>query len=379
MRRLRLAFAVLATLIALPAFANPAQQVSVVSEAPYQPAGERQLTLHSARLNRDFVVVVSTPRGPLAAAGGKLPAIYALDGGYGVAGPIAQMMAWAFMMSPAYVISIGYPAGEEGKRDADFLFRTTVRDGATVGGGGAAFQAFLTEDLRPYLEARYPLDPGKAILFGHSYGGLFAANVLADAPASFAGYVIASPSVFADPPVLARLQAAIARGQGRRVFIAVGGLETENDMVGGARRLAAVLGAPPSTFVSELRVFDGQTHISYYPELIPAAFAWVLPVGSGAPLAKHTAISVTPEGLDRLAGVYGLADGRVVTVTRKDSELIAGMTGYPGGQVLPETPLRFFAPGLDVVMTFELGPNGKASAVEVRINGAAIRAVRPQP
>jgi predicted alpha/beta superfamily hydrolase len=362
--------------LAAPAVAEPARPVSVVSEAPYQPAGEQQLIVHSGRLNRNFVVVVSVPPGPLAAASGKLPAIYALDGGYGVAGPIAQMMAWAFMMSPAYVISIGYAEGQADKRDTDLLFRTTVRDGAVIGGGGTAFEAFLTEDLRPYLESRYPLDPAKAVLFGHSYGGLFAANVLADAPASFAAYVIASPSVFADPQTARRVAAVVAKGQGRRVFVAVGGGETTNDMVGGARRLAEILSAPGSTFVTKMHVFAGASHISYYPELVPPAFAWVLPVAAGSPQQERRAISVPMAELDRLTGVYELADGRVITVTRKASMLFAGMTGYPGGQVLAETPLRFFAPGLDVVMTFEARATGRASAVDVRINGATIHAAR---
>ncbi|HEY1426716.1 MAG TPA: alpha/beta fold hydrolase [Caulobacteraceae bacterium] len=380
MSRLFTCLALIAAAFAAPALAASARPVSVVTEAPYQPTGVQQLTVHSARLNRDYVVVVSPPPpSPLAPPGGRLPAIYALDGGYGIAGPLAQMMVWAFMMQPAYVISIGYPAGQEGARDADFLHRTTIRDGATIGGGGAAFQAFLADDLRPFLEARYPLDPAKAVLFGHSYGGLFAANVLAEAPTSFAGYVIASPSIFADPQLLARVTAAAANGQGRRVFVAAGGKETDDHIAEDAKRLAAVLGSPRSTFVTQLRVFDGETHISYYPELVPAAFAWMLPIGPAAPRIERKAIAVTPEQLDRLVGAYSLADGRVVTVARKADSLLAGMTGYPGGQVLAETPTRFFAPGLDVVMDFEVGPAGPASAVVVRINGAAFRAVRKRP
>jgi predicted alpha/beta superfamily hydrolase len=374
---------VLALSIVAPALAQPAPAVKIVSEARYTPAGSQQLVVHSGRLGRDFIVVVSAPPpGPLVATGQKLPAVYTLDGGYGVVGPLAQMMAWAFMMSPAYVVSVDYPQGQSAKRDADFLHRATVRDGATIGGGGAAFEAFLTQDLRPFLEARYPLDPDKAILFGHSYGGLFAANVLADAPGSFAGFVIASPSVFADPQLLTRLAAAAPSGKGRRVFVAVGGLETTNNMVAGAEQVAATLSAPGSTFSVQRRVFAGETHISYYPLLVPAALAWVLPPGGatpGAPPSARKPIDVAPEALERLVGVYAIADGRLITVTRKNATLFAGMTGYPGGQVLAETPQRFFAPGFDVVMTFEVGASGPATAVVVRINGAEIRAVRKSP
>ena len=376
MTRLLLSLAALASCLAVRAVAEPAQPIAIVSEGPYAPAGAQQLVVHSARLQRDYVVVVSAPPpGPLT-AGHKLPAIYALDGGYGVAGPIAQMMAWAFMMSPAYVVSIGYPDGHAADRDTDLLHRATVRDGATIGGGGAAFEAFLESDLRPWLEARYPLDPNRAILFGHSYGGLFAANVLADAPTSFAGYVIASPSVFADPQLLARLPAAAPKGGGRRVYVAVGGGETANDMVGDAKRIGAALSAPGSTFVVQTRIFDGETHISYFPLLVPAAFGWILPLSAAPPPAQPKPIAVAPETLERLVGVYALEGGRVITVTRQGAKLFAGMTGYPGGEVLAETATRFFAPGLDVQIDFEIGPAGKASAVVAHVNGAVIRAVR---
>jgi predicted alpha/beta superfamily hydrolase len=378
--------ALLACATAVPALAQPVLPVQVVSESAYTPPGTQQLVVHSERLGRDFVVVVSAPpAGPQIAPGQKLPAIYALDGGYGIAGPLAQMMAWAFMMSPAYVVSLDYPQGQNEKRDTDLLHRATVRDGRAVGGGGAAFQAFLTQDLRPFLEARYPLDPAKAILFGHSYGGLFAANVLAHAPESFSGYVIASPSVPADPQVVAGVVAVASKGGGRRVFVAVGGNEAADldhpggGIVDGAGRIAEALAAPNSTFTVKEQVFAGESHISYYPQLVPAAFAWILPVGAGASGAQpvaHVAIAVAPEALERLVGVYAIGDGRLVTVTRKDAMLFAGMTGYPGGRVMPETPERFFVPGFDVLMTFVVGALGPASAVVVRINGAEIRAVR---
>jgi predicted alpha/beta superfamily hydrolase len=154
----------------------------IISQGAYAPAGTRQFVLHSQRVGRNFVIVVSAPSGPYVQPGKKLPAIYVLDGGYGIAGPMAQMMSWAGTMSPAYVVSVGYPKGQEVERDTDLLYRPVTRDGVTTGGRGAAFEAFLTQELKPFLEVRYPIDPDKAILFGHSYAGLFVANVLAQNP-----------------------------------------------------------------------------------------------------------------------------------------------------------------------------------------------------
>lgn len=369
--------AFLAFVLAAPAFAQPAPALKIVSEGAYAPAGARQFMLHSERVGRDFVVVVSAPSGPFVQAGQRLPTIYALDAGYGVSGPPAQMMAWAGAMSPAYVVSVGYPEGQTDQRNTDLLHRPVTQDGVTFGGGGAAFQAFLTQELRPFLEARYPLDPGKTILFGHSYGGLFAANVLAEVPEAFSGYVIASPSVWADPQLLAKLATAAPKGKGWRVFVAVGEKE-ESRMVEGAGQVATTLAAAGSTFTVDKRVFAGENHISYYPMLVPAAFVWILPPPA-APLVKHTAIVVAPEALERLAGVYALVDGRTVTVTCRQAKLFAELTGSPGGEVLAESPQRFFAaplPGFDVMVTFEAGASGRPSALVLSINGVEMRAVR---
>ena len=40
-------------------------------------------------------------------------------------------------------------------------------------GGNAAFLTFLVSELVPYLDARYHIDSGKRLLFGHSHGGSF--------------------------------------------------------------------------------------------------------------------------------------------------------------------------------------------------------------
>jgi predicted alpha/beta superfamily hydrolase len=358
-------------------------QLTVLSESDY-PSGVRQLVVHSALVAHDFLVVVSPPpifaswvSADLKAAGSKqlnekLPAIYALDGGYGIAGPIGQMMAGVGTMSPAYVVSVGYEEGQATWQRTDLLYRSVTEDGVTYGGGGARFRAFLTEELRPFLEARYPLDPSRAVLFGHSFGGLFAANVLAESPDTFDGYVIGSPSVWIDPQVLTKLAGA-PKGDGHRVFVAVGEQE-DAKMLDGAGRLASVLIAAPSSFKVERKVFAGEGHISYYPQLIQAAFTWLAP----PPGAGRTAIILSPQALQRIVGVYELTDGRVVTVTLKAARAFVQVTGMPGdSELLAQTPQQFFLPGgYDVLMTFEGSMDAPARALVINMNGTQLLASR---
>lgn len=375
--------AVAMSMLAMSAFARATPALTVVSESNY-PAGARHFVVHSALVGRDFDIVVSPPpifgswvSADLKAAGSsqsqqKLPAIYALDAGYGLAGPTAQMMAGVGVMSPAYVVSVGYGDGQYHWRDTDLLYRSTTEGGVTYGGGGVTFLAFLTEELRPFLEAKYPLDPAKAILFGHSFGGLFAANVLAESPAAFDGYVIGSPSVWMDPQVLAKLSGA-GPGNGRRVFIAAGDAE-EPRMLSGVSRLSAILAAAPSGFKVERKIFVGEDHISYYPLLAQAAFRWLLP----PPGAERTAIALPLHELQRIVGAYKLADGRVVTVSLKGGKTFVRVTGMPGqSELLAETPQRFFLPGgYNVQMTFAGAMDAPASSLLVDMNGTHLRASR---
>ena len=372
------------SMLATSAFAQTTPKLTVLSESDYSAGGAREFVVHSALVARDFVVVVSSPpifgswvSADLKAAGSKqlnqnLPAIYALDAGYGVAGPMGQMMAGVGTMSPAYVVSVGYGEGQASWHNTDLLHRSVTESGVTYGGGGAKFQAFLTKELRPFLEATYPLDPMKAILCGHSFGGLFAANVLAESPEAFDGYVIASPSVWIDPQVLVKLASA-AKGNGRRVFVAVGERE-EPRMLDGASQLAAILIAAPSSFKVDRRVFAGEGHISYYPLLIQAAFPWLLPPPGG----ERRAMTLSPEALQRVVGVYALADGRVVTVTLKQAKAFVQVTGLPGeSELLAESAQRFFLPGgYNVLMTFEGAMDAPASSLIVSMNGAELRASR---
>jgi len=375
----------------LAAAAQPTPEIKLVSKGAYTSGGAQQFLLHSARIGHDFVVVVTPPPSASVLDGSlpdhrrspnrKYPAIYALDAGWGIAGPLGQMMAQTQIMSPAYVMSIGYPAGRTDPRNADLLHRAFVDNGKVYGGGGVNFQRFLTQDLRPFLESRYPLDRDKAILFGHSFGGLFAANVLATSPDAFSGYIIASPSFWADPLSLPALVAAASKGRGRRVYVAAGERETEKlggaqalTMIQGVDQLTAILGASNSAFEVEKHIFPSGSHISYYPALVPAAFAWVLPpAGVG-----RTSVAVAAQDLEQVTGSYQLPDGRIVTVRRDGTKIFARVTGMPGEtELLAETPRRFFLPGgFDVQYSFEGTIDSKANSLLVRVNGAESRAMR---
>lgn len=62
--------------------------------------------------------------------------------------------------------------------------------------GASATQHFMAAELMPSLAQRLPLDRSRQALFGHSYAGLFALQVLLTQPDLFSHYLVASPSLW---------------------------------------------------------------------------------------------------------------------------------------------------------------------------------------
>lgn len=339
--------------IAPPVLAEP---LKVVSETPPVLPGFSQFVLHSDRIGRDFWVTVNAPSTVLFLPGQKLPVIYALDGGYGIAGPQGSLLSGAEAMAPAIVVSVGYRTGEALNRNTDLLHNKLTQDGHTIGGGGAAFEAFLLEDLRPFIEAKFPADPARAILFGHSFGGLFAANVFADKPDAFAGYVIGSASAWADPALISRVAAAAPKATGQRIYLSVGEKEGasriggNSQMTDGFKGLSAALKGRPGVIL-KTRLYAGETHLSYYPRLIADGFPWVLP--PALPLGAAQ-VKLPAETVARYSGVYDLPDGRKLTIkSLPTGELTAQVTDLPQVPLQQNGKDRFYAAATDIDAVFD--------------------------
>lgn len=261
-RDLLLMTASAAAVAALPG-APRAGELQILSRPPTVQELTQALLVRSPQLQREFLVQVTTP--PAIPPGAKVPVLYALDGGLGVVGPIGGFLSASGATSPLIVVSIGYQPKDYRLRNGDVLHKPVNRRGAMVGGGGAALEAFLKDDLRPYIEATFPVDPTRSYLFGHSYAGAFAANVLAHQPAAFAGFLIASPNLPDDPELSETLGRLV--GDGQSILLARG----QNDIAGvepSFLALRRLLARPGGGFAVTDRVFPGANHASYIPAML---------------------------------------------------------------------------------------------------------------
>lgn len=235
------------------------------AEIPATVARSYQYTMTSKHTGREYVIQVSAPIDPLP-PGVKAPIIYVTDGNwyFGIATDIVRLHQIGWAMEPAYVVAIGYPdptfKSVVANRETDLLHNKTLGPTGVMGGGGAAFLDYLAEELRPFIETRFPVDRDRSVLAGQSLGGLFAANVLLRRPDSFSGYLIGSPSVWADSALLQGASTFTA-GKGQRVFIGVGGGESQA-MRNGTAALAKALSAPSTGLNVEHQELAKHSHTS---------------------------------------------------------------------------------------------------------------------
>jgi len=380
---LRAIATVLAMATVLSVYCGPtlAEPLKIVSQnLPAQP-GVSSFVLHSDRIGRDFQLVVHRPSATPFLPRQKFPVVYALDGGYGVAGATGTLLGGAGVMAPAYVVEIGYLPGQAAFRDTDLVHVVTRPQfgGPTFGGGGAAFEAFLLEDLRPFIAARFPVDNARSVLLGWSMGGLFAARVFADKPHAFSGWIIGSTPVSLDPDVVAAVAQAASRAKGARVYLTVGELE-DIDQPGAPhwqmqayKSLAEALKNRPGVAL-RTQVYAGETHLSYYPRLVTDGLPFVLPPRRPANFKEQI---LTDANVAPYVGDYALPDGRTLAI--RFPNLPRGMHAVLQAKVAGVAPMsllqngkdRFYAQTSDLDVTFD-----KSGLTLTGADGGTLRAER---
>jgi predicted alpha/beta superfamily hydrolase len=238
--------------------------------------------------NGAYSVFVVLPPAPPPKNG--YPVLYLLDGNAWIAGATETLRLQARFakdscIEPVMIVAVGYPGTASfdlGRRAFDYLPKHTSKklsDRFMQGapwhqpGGAEPFLDFLTGALRTDIAARYPTDPGRQILCGHSFGGFFALRTFLTRPTSFHTYAALSPSLWWDDGRLVReadaLIANMPRDLDADVLIAVAGDETpgrpkiSDRMIKDAANIADKLARAGLSHMSvDFRVAAGENHQS---------------------------------------------------------------------------------------------------------------------
>ncbi len=147
---------------------------------------------------------------------------------FGTALEVARLLRLTEVVPSLLVVGVGYRTTDLGE-----IFRLRHRDftpTVAAESGADRFLAFLTDELKPWLEARYPVVPDDSMFFGDSRGGLFATYVLLTSPLTFARYGIGSASLYADEGVRSMYEQEAEYAAGHddllaRVFFSAGSYE----------------------------------------------------------------------------------------------------------------------------------------------------------
>jgi len=164
---------------------------------------------------------------------------------------IIRFMQLSAFIPPILVVGIGYRAGAIGDtlavRTRDLTpthheaFARMFPERAAMGGADR-FLAFIRDELRPWVEARFGVDGDDATFFGHSFGGLFATYALLTQPATFLRYGISSPSLWWHDHTMFAVEeqyAAAHHDLAANVFFAVGAHEDHEGRQREASRTSA--------------------------------------------------------------------------------------------------------------------------------------------
>jgi predicted alpha/beta superfamily hydrolase len=297
-------------LAALVAAAPLAAQTPAPDLAPkrYELPSTEVHRIEAKALGRAYDVVVWLPPSYAASPDRKYPVLFTTDMPQSlplIIGLHRRLRASERGMEDAIIVGLGYAVGDDGTHsrrrdytptphgdiDAEPTSAKPVEYGEAEG-----YRLHLRDELFPFLESRYRIDPKRRIYAGHSYGGLFGTHVLLTEPGMFRKYILMSPSLWYGQ----RLMIARERGYAMRhkdlpadAYFMIGGEETVPDpdilpfgnsrmaMVEDMAELTSMLksrGYPSLTV--ESRVFPGEDHGSVYPDAIKTGMEWALK-GSG--------------------------------------------------------------------------------------------------
>ena len=87
-------------------------------------------------------------------------------------------------------------------------------------------------------------------------------------------------------------------------------------------------------------------------------------------------VALDAKVLEGYVGRYDLVPGVSITITRQEARLFAQVTGQPSVEVFASGPRDFFYKVVNAQLTFEVGADGRATAVVLHQLGRDTRAAR---
>lgn len=204
--------------------------------------GAESHIVRSEIMDFDFEITVA---GPPVEWPHPLPVVYSTDANFGIGFGVnaATMLLMGGEIPPVLTVGIGYPVGADltyvgtrrmydlsptsDEKQLESLAGSTLAGGEARGGGAPLFIRFMIEELWPWIAANYDVSEDRTYV-GDSMGGLFGCYTLFNHPGFFNRYVIGSPWICWDHPLVFDYEeryAATHDDLDAVVFLSAGGAE----------------------------------------------------------------------------------------------------------------------------------------------------------
>lgn len=263
--------------------------------APVPVPFSRRFTLHSRRVEADFVIDIALPP-PYLPGAARWPVLFVTDGNLAFATAAATMGILPIEPGgprPACVVGIGYHLSGRGERAEHLALRNRDLTPSRVEewearmraapppfrfaddvrtGGGDHFLDFILDELKPWLAEDFPVDRSDCTLAGSSFGAMLALYALFTRPGAFRGHLAISPSLWWGNHQLLGIEQAYATNHtdlDAALYLCVGGAEEaqapEAKMVSTFQTFASTIEARayPSLRLAH-EVLPGETHVSVF-------------------------------------------------------------------------------------------------------------------
>jgi predicted alpha/beta superfamily hydrolase len=201
-----------------PVVAEPV--VEVPAPRAYAMPDTEVLQIDSPALGRSYELFVRLPpgHGDAENAERRYPVLYLNDAHYvfqAAAGVTLAPMRHGGL-EPMIIVGVSYALGEGGtaSRGRDLTPTGNAAQTQHATGEARAFLTFMRDEVIPLVERTYPVDAGRRIFAGQSYGGLFGAYALVSEPGLFSDYILTSPSLWYGNGAMFGIEADAANRRG---------------------------------------------------------------------------------------------------------------------------------------------------------------------
>lgn len=180
-------------------------------------------------------------------------------------------------------------------------------------GGADQFLSFMKNELFPFMEKNYRVDPVERSLVGCSLGGLFTLYTLFTQPTLFTGYAAASPHVGWDNEVLYKFEKSFnpeALSSPRRVYMTIGDVERSRPTY--ERFATKMAGNTHPNIVLTSKVLENTGHSGTKSETYSRGLQFIF---------QKPDLSLSDEVLSKIAGRYQTVNGNLIEIKKEGSGL----------------------------------------------------------